>query len=151
MIHWFLYTEVVATLVNFNLSKGRFWWHHQTERLGQAQFDFEKFPTVSPFFYYSIKWTQVSLVVKNPPGMKETRVRSLCQKDPLEKGILLLLTPVFWPGELHGLSMGLQRVGHDSMTFTHFTNWTHLIESNRSMLKPMSYFLKHLFILFFFI
>ena len=28
-------------------------------------------------------------------------------------------TPVFWPGEFHGLqSMGLQRVGHDWETFT---------------------------------
>ena len=26
-----------------------------------------------------------------------------------------LPTPVFWPGEFHGLSMGLQRVGHDSL------------------------------------
>ena len=24
-----------------------------------------------------------------------------------------LPTPVFWPGELHALSMGSQRVGHD--------------------------------------
>jgi len=24
-----------------------------------------------------------------------------------------LPTPVFWPGEFHGQSMGLQRVGHD--------------------------------------
>ena len=24
-----------------------------------------------------------------------------------------LPTPVFWPGESHGLSMGLQKIGHD--------------------------------------
>jgi len=31
-----------------------------------------------------------------------------------------LLTPVFWPGKFHGLqSMGLQRVGHYRVTFTH--------------------------------
>ena len=30
-----------------------------------------------------------------------------------------LTTPVFWPGEFHGLqSMGLQRVGHDWVNFT---------------------------------
>ena len=29
-----------------------------------------------------------------------------------------LPTPVFWPGEFHGESMGLQRVGHDWATFT---------------------------------
>ena len=36
-------------------------------------------------------------------------------------------TPVFWPGEFHGLqSMGLQRVGHDWATFTFaftFQSW----------------------------
>ena len=29
-----------------------------------------------------------------------------------------LSTPVFWPGEFHGQSMGSQRVGHDWATFT---------------------------------
>ena len=38
--------------------------------------------------------------------------RSLVWEDPLEKE--QLPTPVFWPGELHGLqSMGSQRVRHD--------------------------------------
>ena len=32
-----------------------------------------------------------------------------------------LPTPVSWLGEFHGQSMGLQRVGHDWVTFTHFT------------------------------
>ena len=31
-------------------------------------------------------------------------------------------TPVFWPGEFHGLSMGLQRVGHNWATFTRKTD-----------------------------
>ena len=31
-----------------------------------------------------------------------------------------LRTPVFWPGEFHGQSMGSQGVGHDSATFTFF-------------------------------
>ena len=39
-------------------------------------------------------------LVKNPLAMRETWVRSLGWEDPLEKGIL---TPVFWPGEFHGL------------------------------------------------
>ena len=29
-----------------------------------------------------------------------------------------LSSPVFWPGEFHGLSLGLQRVGHDWAIFT---------------------------------
>ena len=43
----------------------------------------------------------VAQVVKNPPAMWETWVRSLGWEDPLEKRTLP--TPVFWPGEFHGL------------------------------------------------
>ena len=39
-------------------------------------------------------------LVKNSPAMQETWVRSLGWEDPLEKR---LPTPVFWPGEFHGL------------------------------------------------
>ena len=38
---------------------------------------------------------------KNPPAMRETWVQSLGWEDPLEKE--RLSTPVFWPGEFHGL------------------------------------------------
>ena len=39
--------------------------------------------------------------VMNPPAMRETWVRSLGWEDPWRgEG---LLTPVFWPGEFHGL------------------------------------------------
>ena len=40
-------------------------------------------------------------MVENPPAMRETWVRSLGWEDPLEKE--RLPTPVFWPGEFHGL------------------------------------------------
>ena len=40
-------------------------------------------------------------LVKNPPAMWESWVRFLGWEDPLEKG--QLPTPVFWPGEFHGL------------------------------------------------
>ena len=39
----------------------------------------------------------VAQMVKNPPEMRETWVRSLGWEDPLEKG--RLPTPVFLPGE----------------------------------------------------
>ena len=39
-------------------------------------------------------------MVKNLPAMQDTRVQSLGQEDPLEKG--LQPTPVFSPGESHG-------------------------------------------------
>ena len=40
-------------------------------------------------------------LVKNPPAMQENWVRSLGWEDSLEKE--QLPTPVFWPGESHGL------------------------------------------------
>ena len=40
-------------------------------------------------------------IVKNPPAIQETQVQSLGQEDPLEKG--MATTPVFLPGEFHGL------------------------------------------------
>ena len=58
-------------------------------------------------------------MVKNPPAMGETWVRSLGWEDPLE-GRAWQPTPVFlleesqWTEEPGGLqSVGLQRVGHD--------------------------------------
>ena len=44
----------------------------------------------------------VAQLVKNPPAGQETWVRSLGWEDPLEKE--RQSTPVFWPGEVHGLS-----------------------------------------------
>ena len=60
-------------------------------------------------------------VTKNLPSMKElqeTRVQSLSQEDPLEKGMAAhsstLAWRISWTEEPGGLqSIGLQRVGHD--------------------------------------
>ena len=64
---------------------------------------------------------QASLVaqrLKRLPAMQETRVRSLGQKDPLEKEMATHSSILAWripwrkePGRLQ--SMGSQRVGHD--------------------------------------
>jgi len=43
----------------------------------------------------------VAHLVKNAPAMWETWVQSLGWEDTLEKQ--WLPTPVFWPGEFHGL------------------------------------------------
>ena len=56
--------------------------------------------------------TEVAQLVKNPPAVWVTWVRSLGWEDPLEKG--KLPTPVFWLGEFHGLySPWPHRVGHN--------------------------------------
>ena len=59
--------------------------------------------------------------VKRLPTMRETRVRSLGQEDPLEKEMATHSSILAWkipwteePGWL--LSMGSQRVGHDGVT-----------------------------------
>ena len=57
-------------------------------------------------------------MVRNLPAMQETRVRSLGQEDPLQKGMAthscILAWRIPWtelPGRLQ--STGLQKVGHD--------------------------------------
>ena len=54
-------------------------------------------------------------MVKNPPAVQETRVQSLGQEDPLEKGLATHSSMLVWripwteePGRM--LAMGLQRV-----------------------------------------
>ena len=56
-------------------------------------------------------------MVKNPPTIQETRVRSLGWEDPLEKGMAthssILAWRIPWTEEPGGLqSMGSQRVRH---------------------------------------
>ena len=49
--------------------------------------------------HINIREELVAQLVKNLPAMQETPVRFLSQEDPLEKGN----SPVFCPGEFHGL------------------------------------------------
>ena len=60
-------------------------------------------------------------MLKNLPTMQETRVRSLRQEDPLEKGMAnhssILAWRIPWKEEPGGLqSMGWQRVEQDLAT-----------------------------------
>ena len=71
----------------------------------------------------------VAQIVKSPPAMQETRVRSLAWEDPLEKEIVthssILAWGIPWTEEPGGLqSLGLQRVGH-SFILTHTHTHTH--------------------------
>ena len=64
--------------------------------------------------------------VKSLPAMRETQIRSLGQEDPLEKEMAthssILAWKVPWTEELGRLqSMGLQRVGHDWVTWLSFS------------------------------
>ena len=66
-------------------------------------------------------------MVKRLPTLRETRIGSLGQEDPLEKKMATHSSTLVWktpwteePGRLQ--SMGSQRVGHDWVTSLHFTN-----------------------------
>ena len=48
--------------------------------------------------YINIWASLIAQLVKNPPAMQEI----LDREDPLGKG--KATTPVFWPGEFHGLN-----------------------------------------------
>ena len=63
-------------------------------------------------------------MVKNPPTMQETQVRSLGQEDPLEKGIAIHSSIFAWripwteeTGRLQ--ATGSQKVKHDQATKTY--------------------------------
>ena len=76
--------------------------------------------------YLPLTWASLVVqLVKNPPVMRETWVWSLGWKDPWRRE--QLPTPVFWPGEFHGLCspMGSQRVRHSEQNFRfHFSPLT---------------------------
>ena len=70
---------------------------------------------------YPLQYSWASLMaqlVKHPPAMWETWVRHRREQVP---------TPVFWPGDFHGLysPWGSQRVAHDWVTFTTMSQASH--------------------------
>ena len=70
---------------------------------------------------YPLQYSWVSLVdqlVKNPPAMRETWVRSLCWEDSLEKGKATHSSILPWRIPWAVLSRGSQKVRHDWATFT---------------------------------
>ena len=70
---------------------------------------------------YPLQYSWASLVaqlVKNPPAVWETWVRSLDCKDSLEKGNATHSSILAWRIPWAVQSMGLQRVRHNWMTFT---------------------------------
>ena len=70
---------------------------------------------------YPLQYCWASLVaqlVKNPPAVWETWVWSLVWEDPLEKGKVTHSNILAWRIPWTIYSMGLQRIGHDWVTFT---------------------------------
>ena len=63
----------------------------------------------------------VAQLVKNPPVVRETWVRSLGWEDPLEKA--KVTHPVFWPGEFHGLCSPWGRKDSDTIGRLSLSLW----------------------------
>ena len=60
-----------------------------------------------------LKASLVTLLVKNPPALQETWVRSLGWEDPLEKGKATHSNILAWRIPWTVQSKGSQRVGHN--------------------------------------
>ena len=70
-----------------------------------------------------LRTSLVAQMVKNLPAMHKTQVLSLGWEDPLEKGMAIHSSILRWEipqteARVRLQSMGLQRVGHNSVTFT---------------------------------
>ena len=77
------------------------------------------------FFFFPEKFTLslytasvVAQLVKNPPAMSETWVRSLGWEDPLEKGTATHSSILAWRVPWTVQSMGSERAGYGGVTFT---------------------------------
>ena len=72
------------------------------------------FPEKIATIYQLSNWASlVAQLVKNPPAMWETWVRSLGWEDPLEKGTAAHSSILAWRIPWTGESMGSKRVRHD--------------------------------------
>ena len=73
-----------------------------------------KSPEMRKSFHPVLNSSKASLIgqlVNRLPARQETQVDPWVGKIPWRRE--RLPTPVFWPGELHGQSVGSQRVRHD--------------------------------------
>ena len=78
----------------------------------------------------------IALLVKNPPAMRETWVRSLGGKIPWRRE--RLPPPVFWPGEFHGLYSPWGRKESDTTEQLSLSLWerSYLAQRTRSIASP---------------
>ena len=104
-----------------------------------------------PLFLYSGA-SLVAQMVKCPPVMRETRVQSLGQEDPLEKEMTTHSSTLAWkipwmkePGRLQ--SMGLQRVGQHWATslvhrfYIHRNIFEQSLRQQQNLILPNSVFI----------
>ena len=128
MVLFFYFTQDTFRHKLFSLSTA--WWSHSMQSFLRKTFLYDFFPSFSYSIFF-FKHT-VSHMLRFPSGsdgkefvMQDTRVWSLGQEDPLEKGMATHSSILAWripwtEGPRRLESMGLQRVGHIYVTFTFF-------------------------------
>ena len=75
-------------------------------------------------------WLPQWSAVKNPQAIQETRVRSLSQENPLEKGIATY--SVFFPGDF----LGQRRLGYSPCKDLDMTEVTEHASMQQKRIKP---------------
>ena len=81
------------------------------------------------------RWLQA---VKNLPAMQETWVRSLGWEEPLENGKATHSSILTWRIPWTEWSMESQRIRHDWVTFTHFTQFSSVAQSCPTLCNSMN-------------
>ena len=104
-----------------------------------------RMPPIAPALWASL----IAQLVKNPPAMQETSVRSLVWEDPLEKGKATHSSILAWSIPRTIQSLGSQRVRQDWVTFT----FTFPSTSSKNILKANTclFFFRESFFFFFLI
>ena len=74
---------------------------------------------LGPWTWERLSGDLVAQMVKNLPAMRETRIQSLGQEEPLEKDMAARSSILAWRVPWTEESMESQRVGHDWRDFTH--------------------------------
>ena len=101
---------------------------------GSGRFAGERIGYPLPYSWGSL----VAQLVKNPPAMWETWVRSLGWEDPLEKGKATHSSILAWRTPWSVESMGLQRVWRDWATFTFTETGSGKLANNHLVAKESS-------------
>ena len=79
-------------------------------------------------------WTSVvAQMVKNLPGMQETWVRSLGWEGKISWRKESLPTPVFWPGQFHGVTNSWRQLSNFYFHFHGVSKIIKLVEAEGSM------------------
>ena len=115
------YFSRIRSKLTFSISQDVVYFHLAFTNSGRIPpgglFYYQGTPILRSFLQSGCSASLVAQLVKNPPAVQETWVRSLGWEDSLEKGKATHFSILAW--RIHGLQpIGSQNVGHDCAAFT---------------------------------